>query len=75
MRKDMRLNVADFIEVWFEASDELLKAINMFREYIAEETRASRIEIGNGPEDAYFKEWSIDGGRLRIWIRRTERRS
>ena len=72
MRKNMRLNVADFIEVWFEAEGELLDAINAFRDYIAEETRASRLELGSGPRDAYFKEWTIDGRRLRIWIRRAE---
>ena len=70
MRKELDLRVDDYIEVWIEAEGDLAEALRKHAEYIRGETRAARIEVGPGPQDALFREWNVDGRRLRVWVRK-----
>ena len=77
MRKELSLPIDAYIEVWASAGGELKRAIETMKDYIERETRAVRLEIGEPPqgkEGYYFKEWDIDGERLRVWLRRVEKR-
>jgi len=73
MRKEMGLNVTDYIEVWLDGDSELLAAVREMREYVASETRASKLDIGDPPADAYKREWEVDGKRLVVGLRRAAR--
>ncbi len=77
MRKELSLPVDAYIEAWISADGELRRAVEAMKDYIMRETRAVRLEIGEPPrgeEGYYFKEWDVDGERLRVWLRRVERR-
>ena len=72
MRKELALEISDYIEVWVEGDDEIRKALEEMKEYIANETRAKALNPGAPPEDVYRREWDIDDKTVVIGIRRIE---
>ncbi|MCE4620822.1 MAG: isoleucine--tRNA ligase [Desulfurococcales archaeon] len=72
MRKELALEISDYIEVWVEGDDEIRKALEEMKEYIANETRAKALNLGAPPEDVYRREWDIDDKTVVIGIRRIE---
>jgi len=68
MRKEMDLDVEEFVEVGVSVQRSLVEG---FEEYIKTETRAKRIEFGNVDEDAYVKDWKIEDKDVSISVRRT----
>ncbi len=66
MRKELDLNVEEFIEVTVEFPREL---VDGWEDYIKRETRALKLEFGK-PKDGYIKEWNIEGVRAIIGIER-----
>ena len=64
MRKELNLNVDDFIEVRTDMPQELIEG---WLDYIKTETRAKKLDFGI-PEDGYIREWEIEGKRIKIGL-------
>ena len=61
MRKDAGLDVADRIHLWLQGSTTIERWVQAFREYVAAETLAEQIEIGELSADALSqREWEIN---------------
>ncbi|HID43050.1 MAG TPA: isoleucine--tRNA ligase [Archaeoglobaceae archaeon] len=65
MRKELNLNVDEFIEVCIDIPHELVKG---WSDYIKTETRAKKLEFSL-PEDGYIKEWEIEDKKVKIGLR------
>ncbi len=65
MRKELDLDVEEFIETTVEMDPELVKG---WEDYIRSETRSERLEFGKA--DGYVREWSIEGRKVKIGIKR-----
>jgi len=73
MRKEANMPVDAFIEVWIDGDKEILESILKHEDYVASETRADKIRVGEEPprgEEVLVKEWEVDGKRVTIAIRR-----
>ena len=69
MRKDAGFDVVDRIEIAFDGSERLARAIEMQQNYIKHETLAEKISKGrDGYETA--KDWTIDGEELHLEIKK-----
>ena len=68
MRKELDLNVEEFIEVTIDFPKEL---VDGWEDYIKRETRALKLEFGK-PKSGYIKEWNIEGMGAVIGIKRLE---
>ncbi len=68
MRKDMALNVEEYIRVEIECSRKIEGAIDVWREHITRETRAKRLEVVTGPRGEYIVEWSVAGEPLLVGV-------
>ena len=61
MRKDAGLEVADRIHVGVQGESDLLRAIEVHREYIGAEILALGIRIGELPEEAFLEQkWQVN---------------
>ncbi len=67
MRKDMDLDVDDFIEVAVDGPG--LDRLADYEDYISTETRAKSLSFGRGLEESYQKSWQLEGDEYRISIR------
>jgi len=71
MRKDAGFEVVDRIFAgYWDYSPSLGRAIANNREFIAAETLADSLEDSTPPEDAYTKDWDINGEGIRMWVKR-----
>ena len=68
MRKEMDLPVEAKIRVWLTGDNEVIEAAREMEEYISYETRAEAINYTSPPENAYTKEWDIDGYKVTIGV-------
>ncbi len=67
MRKSAGFDVIDRIKIYYETSDELLKAINQCSDYIRSETLAESVSADF--QEALFSEnWEINGSKASISI-------
>jgi isoleucyl-tRNA synthetase len=76
MRKELNLNIEDYIDVAVEAEGgalSILSAKNV--EYLKSEVRARELRMGSKVdvvgESWYAKEWDVDGLRVKIYMRRS----
>lgn len=60
MRKDMKLDVEEFIKVEIGCSRKAEGLLDAWRDKIAKETRAKRLELTESPQGEYVVEWNID---------------
>ena len=65
MRKELDLQVEEFIKTTIEMDSELVKG---WEEYIKNETRSEELTFGNA--EGYVKEWDVEGRKIRIGIKR-----
>ncbi len=65
MRKELDLDVEEFIETTVEMDSELVRG---WEDYIRSETRSEKLEFGK--VEGYIREWSIEGKKIRIGIKR-----
>ncbi len=72
MRKELNLNVEDFIEARVEVKKEkLTELIKKHINYISRETRAKRLMIDTTIiHEGYIKEWDINGESFKISIKK-----
>ena len=67
MRKEAGLDVADRIRLWVEGSEALESWVGAFRGYVAAETLAREISVGETPGEASMtKEWEVNTEPCRI---------
>ena len=59
MRKDMKLDVEEYIRIEMECSKRIEDAIDVWREHISRETRARRVEVKESPKGDYVVEWNV----------------
>jgi isoleucyl-tRNA synthetase len=67
-RKDAGFDIADQIEVYYEAGPRLCKVFITHGDYIASETLSISIRKAELPEEAYVADYKIDGESLRIGL-------
>jgi isoleucyl-tRNA synthetase len=60
MRKDMHLNVEEFVRVDIQSGHKVEAFLEDWKEKIARETRARQFEIVDSPRGEYIVEWNID---------------
>jgi isoleucyl-tRNA synthetase len=68
MRKDMGLDVEEFIGVEIECSSKLGNAINTWQAHISKETRARRLETVKNPKGEYVVEWNVSNEGFLVGI-------
>lgn len=68
MRKDMGLDVEEFIRVEIECSRRVEGFLENWKDKIARETRARRLEIVDSPRGEYIVEWNIESESLVIGV-------
>ncbi|MDH3366022.1 MAG: isoleucine--tRNA ligase [Thermoplasmata archaeon] len=61
MRKDMKLDVEEYIRVEVECSPKLASAIDTWKDHISRETRARRLSTVEGSKGDYVVEWNVAG--------------
>jgi len=67
-RKDAGLDIADQIEVYYEAEPKLGEVFMTHENYIATETLSKSIHEAELPEEAHTAKYKIDGASLRIGL-------
>ncbi|MEI7810862.1 MAG: isoleucine--tRNA ligase [Ignavibacteria bacterium] len=72
MRKDAGFEVTDRINIYFSGNDKLAKAVGLFKDYIANETLADNVELGNGA-NGFSQDWEIAEYQCSINIMRTDK--
>jgi isoleucyl-tRNA synthetase len=70
-RKDAGFDIADQIEVYYEAEPRLTEVFITQKDYIASETLSTSIHKAEPPEEAHVANYEIDGEPLRIGLIRT----
>ncbi len=72
LRRDAGYRVTDRIELWVAGATAAEEAARRHAEYIANETLALRLDVGNGaPPADLVQEVDLDGTRARLAVRRT----
>ena len=68
LRKQLGFDIADRINIYFEASEELSKAVNTFQDYIKEETLGLEITEGPVSADLNPQEFSFDDQVIKLGL-------
>jgi isoleucyl-tRNA synthetase len=68
MRKDMKLNVEEFIRVQIQCSKRVEAFLDVWKDKIALETRAKEFEVVDSPKGEYIVEWNIETESLVIGL-------
>ena len=68
MRKDMRLNVEDFITCEVRCDDAIKGLISSWNDHICTEVRAKGIRFVDDPKGKEVKEWDISGKNVTIGV-------
>jgi len=66
MRKDMKLDVEEFISVEVRAPARLEEFFKAWKEHIMKETRALRLDFASEPQGEYMVEWDLEGDKVTI---------
>ncbi|MCX8209024.1 MAG: isoleucine--tRNA ligase [Sulfolobales archaeon] len=73
MRKEMNLDIAEYVDVAIETdSEDIATSLQVFREYVSKEVRALRLLQESPGEGFYVKTWDIEGFTVRIGLRRAQ---
>ncbi len=67
-RKKAGFNIADHIELYYEAESSLAEALDAFVDYVETETLSVEIHKAKPPEGAHVEEYKIEGESLKIGI-------
>jgi Isoleucyl-tRNA synthetase (EC 6.1.1.5) len=70
MRKELRLNIEDRIEIWVWGDDDIVRATKLFEDYVRNETRAVKVYYEKPGEKVYVKDWDVEDKIVSIGIRR-----
>ncbi len=70
MRKELKLNIEDRVELWIWGDEEIVKAVRLFEEYVKSETRAIKVNYEKPLERIYVRDWDIEDKTVTLGIRR-----
>jgi len=70
MRKQLKLNVVDYIEISIKAPEERVKTIQKWEEFIKSETRGNKVILGD-PKGDIVMDWDIEGESYIIGIKKS----
>ncbi len=68
MRKDMKLNVEEFVDIQVKADATLLGYFESWKQFVAGEVRAKSIEFTDSPAGEEVKNWDVSGKDITIGI-------
>ena len=68
MRKDMKLNVEQYIEIQVNAEEYLIKLFETWKDFISGEVRAEKLTFTDAPEGKEVKTWDVTGKDITIGI-------
>jgi len=68
MRKDMKLDVEEFIDLEMACSDRLQNYLTQWRDYLTHETRTQDLKFDPSPKGDYIVEWGIEEESVSIGI-------
>jgi len=68
MRKDMKLDVEEFVKVEIQCSRKVEGAVESWKEKIARETRAKQFDVVDASKGQYIVEWNVDTEAIVIGI-------
>jgi hypothetical protein len=68
MRKDMKLDVEEFIDLEMACSDRLQDYLTQWRDYLMHETRAQDLKFDPSPKGDYIVEWGIEEESVSIGV-------
>ena len=71
MRKDMKLNVEDYINVDVKAEPRLTALFETWKDHIMSEVRAKQIVFTDEPAGESVKDWDITGKNVTIGVAST----
>jgi isoleucyl-tRNA synthetase len=66
MRKEMKLDYKDTIQVYYTGNETAERAVREFKDYIKQETLATELE--QGKKSGYTKSWTIEGETIELSI-------
>jgi isoleucyl-tRNA synthetase len=72
-RKDAGFNIADEIEIYYEAGPEVTDVFTTHEDYIATETLATSIHNAAPPAESHVAEHKIDGDTVHVGLVRTQK--
>jgi isoleucyl-tRNA synthetase len=72
-RKEAGFNIADWIEVYYQAGSKFTEVFAAHENYISSETLATSIKKAEPPKGAYAADYDIDGESIRLGLVRTEK--
>jgi len=71
MRKEMGLDVNDYIDLWILTEDkDILEAVNTLKDYIKYETRARQLFLKMPEEKVFTKSWRIEDKEVTLAIKK-----
>jgi isoleucyl-tRNA synthetase len=73
MRKQLGLNILDYIELTLKVPEERIEMIKKWENYIINETRANKLYLGEAKGDLVL-EWDIEGESYIIGIKKSEKK-
>ena len=68
MRKDMKLDVEEFVRVELQCSRRVEEFLETWKDKICRETRAKQFELMDGPKGDYVVEWNVETESLVIGV-------
>ena len=68
MRKDMKLDVEQFIDIQVSADDYLSKLFASWKGFISKEVRAESLDMTASPQGKEVKSWDITGKEVVIGV-------
>jgi len=71
MRKDMKLDVEEFVKVDVSAPAKIIEYFKIWKEHIMSETRSKKLDFVDVPEGTYKVSWEVEGHKMEIAITST----
>ncbi|HPT74659.1 MAG TPA: DUF5915 domain-containing protein, partial [Methanomassiliicoccaceae archaeon] len=66
MRKDMKLDVEEFVRVEMHAPADITENLKPWQDHIMKEVRAVGLDFTESPQGKHLVEWEVDGLKIDI---------
>ena len=66
MRKDIKLNVEEYVRAEVHAPAKLVEFFKLWREHIMSETRCRQLEFVDSPKGDHSASWEVEGEKLQV---------
>jgi hypothetical protein len=66
MRKDIKLNVEEYVRAEVKASSKLIEYFKVWHDHIMSETRCRRLEFVDSPQGDHSASWEVEGEKLQV---------